>query len=324
MKISVALCTYNGAAFLEEQICSLFAQQRRPSEIILCDDCSSDATATIAAAMAVHAPVVLRVHVNHKRLGSTKNFEKAISLCSGDLIALCDQDDVWLPSKLAVADARFSADPELSALFSDAELVDSQLRVMGLSLWEAIEFTASDQAAVELGDDLSVFLDKSFVMGSTLIFRSRLRELVLPIPGGLRNFIHDRWIGVMAAATSKIRFIPERLVRYRQHGAQQLGAIADPGLRQRMRSALGQNRDVYAAELQGLRAVASRLADRAAGAVAVDFARELAERIAFLEARACMPKSRVGRIPVVAAQWRAGRYQRLAEGALSAFKDLIR
>ncbi|HEY2971172.1 MAG TPA: glycosyltransferase, partial [Pyrinomonadaceae bacterium] len=100
MKISVAMCTYNGAPYLREQLNSIAAQTRPPDELVVCDDVSADLTCEIVTSFAasVHFPV--RLYVNEQNLGSTKNFERAIGLCEGDIIARSDQDDVWLPEKL--------------------------------------------------------------------------------------------------------------------------------------------------------------------------------------------------------------------------------
>src|SRR5688572_14133745 len=99
-KFSVAMCTYNGARYLKEQLDSFTVQTRLPDELIVCDDGSSDETCQIVSTFAASAPFTVRLEVNQQTLGSTQNFAKAIQLCRGDLIALCDQDDVWLPGKL--------------------------------------------------------------------------------------------------------------------------------------------------------------------------------------------------------------------------------
>src|SRR5262249_18454629 len=100
-RLSVALCTYHGASYVDAQVASLTRQTRLPDELIVCDDLSTDDTVSILERFARAAPFPVRIHVNEQTLRSTKNFEQAISLCSGDVIFLCDQDDVWEPEKLA-------------------------------------------------------------------------------------------------------------------------------------------------------------------------------------------------------------------------------
>ena len=92
---SVAMCTYNGARFLGAQLASVAAQARAPDELVVCDDRSTDETARVVEEFAAAAPFRVRLHVNERNLGTTRNFERAVSLCEGDLIALSDQDDVW-------------------------------------------------------------------------------------------------------------------------------------------------------------------------------------------------------------------------------------
>ncbi len=135
MKISVAMCTYNGARYLREQLQSIAAQAEAPHELIVVDDGSNDESINIVATFADSVPFPVDVHVNAANLGSTKSFERVISLCSGDVIALCDQDDVWRPIKLARFAAEFARAPEVGLVFSDAEVVEQDLSPSGYSLW---------------------------------------------------------------------------------------------------------------------------------------------------------------------------------------------
>src|SRR5690242_1846918 len=100
LRISVAMCTFNGARFLPEQLESITAQTRLPDELVICDDRSADESLEIIRAFLDRPPFTVRLEINERNLGSTKNFEKAIGLCQGEIIALADQDDVWFPQKL--------------------------------------------------------------------------------------------------------------------------------------------------------------------------------------------------------------------------------
>jgi glycosyltransferase involved in cell wall biosynthesis len=100
--VSVALCTYNGARFLDEQLASLAAQTWRPLELVVCDDRSTDSTLAILAKFASTASFPVRIVQNGAWLGYKSNFKKAACLCQGELITFCDQDDIWLPTKLEV------------------------------------------------------------------------------------------------------------------------------------------------------------------------------------------------------------------------------
>src|SRR5215207_2518174 len=102
VRISIALCTYNGEQYLQQQLDSFVAQSRPPDELVVCDDRSTDRTVPIVEDFAKRAPFRVELVINETNLGSTRNFEKAIGLCTGDIIFLADQDDVWLPEKLRI------------------------------------------------------------------------------------------------------------------------------------------------------------------------------------------------------------------------------
>ncbi len=222
MKISVALCTYNGAEYLQQQLDSIAAQSRQPDELVVCDDRSTDASADIARKFAASAAFPVSVRVNDANLGSTSNFAGAIELCTGDIIVLSDQDDVWLPEKLARIEAEFDSHPKTGLVFSDAIITDAGLRPIGASLWREM-FRRYDREMFANGRAAEVLLQHNVVTGATLAFRSALREAILPIPK-LDDYIHDAWISLIAALSSETRSIPRPLIMYRQHSSQQLGA----------------------------------------------------------------------------------------------------
>src|SRR5262245_39471269 len=130
-KISIALCTYNGTKYLSSQLESYLAQTCPPDEVVVCDDCSQDETVSTLNEFAERAPFPVRIFVNERNLGSTKNFEKAISLCSGDIIFLSDQDDAWASNKIERIVEEFDRDSEVGMVFSNAELVDETMQPLG-------------------------------------------------------------------------------------------------------------------------------------------------------------------------------------------------
>lgn len=225
-KISVALCTYNGARFLSEQLESFLAQTRLPDELVIGDDCSTDETAALVEEFAETAPFPVRLEINPKNLGSTKNFERTILRCSGDLIFLSDQDDVWLPEKIERIEAEFEKKTETALVFSDAELVDENLRPLGENLWD-FTFPKEMRKIARNGNTLEVLIRQGTVTGATMAFRSGFRELFAPIPTDVPNLIHDEWISLVIASQSKIAFVEEPLIKYRQHAQQQLGAMRE-------------------------------------------------------------------------------------------------
>ena len=221
VKLSVAMCTYNGARYLSEQLESIAAQSRPPCELVICDDCSVDNTPEIVREFAAHVSFPVRLYINERNSGSTENFEQAISLCEGDMIALADQDDVWLSHKLARLEAVLATSPEIGIVFSDARIVNESLSPFGCSL---LQHTLNQRARrlIKRGRTFEALLERNFVTGATMAFRSNLRQFFMPIPN-LRWLIHDGWIALVAAAVSDIGFIEEALILYRQHAQQQIG-----------------------------------------------------------------------------------------------------
>jgi len=336
-KLSVALCTYNGAQFLGAQLESIANQTRLPDELVISDDCSTDSTVPIIRQFEARVSFPVRLYVNDRNIGSTPNFEHAISRCQGDVIALSDQDDVWLPTKLAKLERALDQDENIGMVFSDADLVDEGLHPLGRRLWE-FTFPQSDQDKFRDGRWVDVLMAYNVVTGATAAFRAGFRELVLPIPE-IPNTIHDGWIALLVGALSKLTFISEPLILYRQHGGQQRGV--DLKLHEKRGSVDRQITyrhvaEYYALEIERLRAIRERLSaveDRIRSGVSPwdKRAAELASRIADLDnvmthyrMRGQLATERFHRLAPVTRELLAGRYHRYSSGMLSALRDLVR
>lgn len=217
--VSVAMCTYNGEKYLGAQLESILAQTRLPDELVVCDDNSTDATVSMLEQFAASAPFPVRLYRNARRMGSTRNFEQAIRHCRGEFIALTDQDDVWHPEKLERLLGAF--EPGVGLVFSDARVVDKNLNCLGYRLWETAFFGRREQRRVERGEAFELLLRGNVVTGATMAFRAVHRDWVLPISP---NWVHDGWIAILIAAVSKLRFVRDPLIDYRQHAGNQIGA----------------------------------------------------------------------------------------------------
>jgi len=219
--ISIALCTYNGAKYLPAQLASLVQQSQLPFELVVCDDGSTDATLQILMDFATSSPFPVHLFFNETNHGSTKNFEKAIGLCTGEIIATCDQDDVWLPMKLERMAKVLASEPDVGLAFSDAILVDDELRDSGNSLWNCYHFPPGLQAKQTPSLNPNLLLRFNVVTGACMAFRRELVPKFMPIP---KEWIHDAWIAFIASVFSQVKLIPEPLILYRRHQAQQVGA----------------------------------------------------------------------------------------------------
>jgi glycosyltransferase involved in cell wall biosynthesis len=319
-KISVAMCTYNGAAHLREQLESITAQTRVPDELVVCDDRSTDDTVRIIESFAAHSPFPVRLRVNEQNLGSTKNFERAISLCEGDFIALADQDDVWLPEKLRRLEDALSGENTALA-FTDGEVVDERLRPLDESVWQTIRFGPEEQRLFREGNAFTVLLDHNVVTGAAMAFKAKFKELILPIPNDLIHdgipVLHDWWAALMISAVGDVSFCSESLFKYRQHSSQQMGVI-----RGNEDAAVGASmwrRNIFSTEIDYVRAIRERLSS--IPQVRVNVLSDLEARLTHLETRAAMPERRLRRIAPVLRELVARRYHLYSNGLASAAKD---
>lgn len=220
LKISIAMCTYNGERFLREQLESILNQTRLPDELIVCDDKSSDKTLEILKNFSSQCPFPVHLFINKRNLGSTKNFEKAINNCNGDVIILADQDDVWHKEKINLIEKEFQKDKDIGLVFSDAHVVDFELQYL-YNLWDFVGFDTKKKKIINTYEFTKAILERNFITGATMAFRSDLRKYVLPIS---EKWIHDAWISVILTSISKSRFIDTPLILYRQHSGNQIGA----------------------------------------------------------------------------------------------------
>lgn len=218
-RISVVMCTYNGDRYLETQLESIATQSRLPCELVVCDDHSTDGTLAILKRFQAGAPFPVHVIQNGLRLGSTRNFDQAIGLARGEYIALCDQDDRWLPAKLERLSDALMKEPFLGGVFSDANLIDGDGRPLAIRLFERHKFTAQKQRRF-LSCPTSTLLKHDVVTGATLMFRASIRRYCSPIPS---SWVHDGWLAWMIALHARFSLVPEPLIEYRIHSGQQLG-----------------------------------------------------------------------------------------------------
>jgi glycosyltransferase involved in cell wall biosynthesis len=302
MEISVAMCTYNGSKYLAEQLNSIREQTKLPYELIICDDASADATSQIVEAFALDAPFPVRFLRNQATLGSTKNFEKAISLCTGQAIALCDQDDIWLPNKLERLANVLDSEPEVGGVGSDAFLVNESSEAFPESLWERRNFTPRRQTAFDRNSAVEL-LQYNAATGATFAFRAEFVAQITPIPA---EWVHDAWVALLVATQSRVRLLPEKLISYRIHPAQQIGVRSrGPG-------------PPDALLVRRWTALAAKLA-----VLPVDpiISQLVQERLKFFETRSALKQKRLlGR--VIGASCTLPGYFRFARGWFSYLKDI--
>lgn len=209
--ISIALCTYNGSVFLREQLDSVMGQRYTHWELVVVDDCSTDSTRTILEDYA-ERDARISLHYNQQNLGYNKNFEKALSLCRSELIAICDQDDIWHPEKL---EKQVQLIGDHTLVYHDSEFVDADGQPMNRRISDKLNFYR--------GDSPDVFVFLNCVSGHSILMKKSVLQKSLPFPD---EFHYDQWLALNAACLGTVDFVPEALVKYRQHSSNNTDILA--------------------------------------------------------------------------------------------------
>ena len=209
---------------MREQLQSLANQTLQPFEVVVTDDCSTDETLSIVKEF--DKVLNIKVFVNESSLKVTKNFEKSVSLCSGDIILMCDQDDVWHSDKLAKISHYFQENPTQLAVFSDADLVNEQGYSLNRNFWSAVRFLEPQIRQFQKGEVVELLLAGNRTAGCMMAFRKELVEKIIPFPTHIPLMIHDNWITIVVAMLDSLGMIEEKLISYRQHSFQQIGTRA--------------------------------------------------------------------------------------------------
>lgn len=209
--ISIAMTSYNGEEFIQKQINSILHQEYQNFELIICDDCSKDNTRGI---LQQFEKCDNRIHVffNEKNLGFKKNFERAISLCKGEYIALADQDDVWEKNHLSV----------LLKNIGDSYLICGN----ALCFEEHGDVRTNKYSLFELDNNITVLNDNLDILkailfkgnpfqGSSMLISRKFLDVALPIPDCIP--FHDAWFALMACCCNSIKYVDVIVNNYRQH-----------------------------------------------------------------------------------------------------------
>jgi len=208
--VSVVLGTYNGEAYLHEQLRSILAQTWPALEIIAMDDGSRDRTVDILREYAGR-DARIRVVVNERNLGFVRNFEKGCRLAAGTYIALCDQDDYWFPEKITRMVGVIGGYP---MVYCDSDLCDEALQPLGRRISELVRYQSFDDCR-----QLCVF---SRMYGHATLITRDLFERASPF---LEEVPHDGWLAYHATLYGGVLYLPEVLVKYRQHAGNVFGVV---------------------------------------------------------------------------------------------------
>lgn len=206
-QISIALATYNGSKFLRKQLNSIYSQTRLPDEVVVCDDCSKDDTVSILEEY--NEKYGLKYYLNEKNHGVNYSFYRAISLCSCDYVALCDQDDIWLPNKVALTYSKLLEidDGTPCVVSSQCNHIDADDRII--------------KQYPDLPDSegyVNTLVGIGTSQGCTLMMNRKLVDIIIEYKDAPEaQFIYDAFISFTAAIVGKKYNLGTRLMLYRHH-----------------------------------------------------------------------------------------------------------
>jgi glycosyltransferase involved in cell wall biosynthesis len=317
-KTSVAIATYNGAKFLEEQLASIARQSVPVDEVVISDDCSTDESVRVSREAVARLGLSARILDNGARLGVASNFERAISACSGEIIFLADQDDVWYPNKVERILGAFAENPRLLAVFSDAVVVDELRRPLHDSLLWLSRLTQTERASIRAGRTFVVLMTRNVATGATMALRSSAVSSALPVPSG---WYHDEWLALYLSSVGEVGLIDEPLIEYRQHLSNTIGAPRQLGFLEKLVSLTKLSRD----ERRQAADRARRLAERFASSPELPphLRAHALEKREHLRVRAELPKCKLRRLPAVARELANGHYFKYSHGIRAVARDLL-
>lgn len=221
MKISVALSTYNGTSYIKKQLDSILNQKGFTiDEIVICDDNSTDSTVEILNAYKQIYPAIFSIHRNEFNIGSTKNFEKTITLCTGDYIFLADQDDIWKENKVQKIIDVFDKNPDAEGVFSNADIIDSNDNLIpNITIWDSVFFLEKElPKPIDFFDVISK--NGNVATGATLCIKKSVKNFIFPFTN---DVLHDEKIANVLALRKSLFYSTENLISYRIHDKQQVG-----------------------------------------------------------------------------------------------------
>lgn len=322
------MCTYNGERHLQAQLDSVVQQSQLPNELVVADDGSSDATLAILERFAETAPFPVHFTGDRSNVGVTHNFERALRACTGDIVVLSDQDDIWHRDRIATLVQALRDQPSAGYAFSDADVFDGAGPPVADTLWQRIGFNAARRREYRDGNQTLALLNGgNFTYGMAMAIRSDCLPWILPIDSVSPSCTHDTWSALVLSAAGRPGIAIDRtLVQYRQHAAQVVGAgEASPGAwRSFVRSMRGERRydpllpDALEAVARRVVALTGDLADtRQARRLLTDKAVHLRNR------RRADASGLFTRARLIAVELASGRYHRFSASWKTALRDLI-
>lgn len=216
--IDILLATYNGEKYIEEQIESILNQTYKNINLIISDDCSTDNTRKILTEY-TQKDKRITVYFQNENQGYIKNFEFLLKQVKNPYYMLSDQDDVWLPEKVEKS-IKTLKEKNVDFVFGDLEVVDQNLNTIYSSFGDFMLLNRKIKRCI---NSYKLNYLYNCVTGCTILGKSSFIKEILPIPSKSKYVVHDYWMGLIMSLKGKIAYIPEKYIKYRQHGNNQIG-----------------------------------------------------------------------------------------------------
>lgn len=226
----VVVCTYNGSAYVVQQLSSIVEQTTTVNKISIYDDRSSDDTVSrienFVSGLPLNKQRLFTIEINQKNLGYAQNFINAIGKATQDILFLCDQDDIWEPNKVEVLLALFSENgPDM--VFSDGLLIDHAGRQLGQRSILA-SYGLSEQDILSFRNRaFERLMKRNYVPGAAAAIRRQAAQAAVPLPCDMP---HDYWLAIWSSLHKGLVAVPETLYRYRQHQHNVIGGMGSNNL----------------------------------------------------------------------------------------------
>ena len=217
-KIDILMATYNGEKYLKEQIESILNQTYKNIRLIISDDASKDSTPQILEEYRKKDSRI-EIYLNKENRGVVKNIEFLLEKVEDEFYMLADQDDVWLPLKVEKSIETLKKQ-NADLVFGDLEVVDEKLETLYPSFGD---FMLLNRKINKYIDSYKVNYLYNCVTGCTVLSKKEFIKKIIPIPTESKYLIHDHWIGLIVALNGKLTYMPEKYIKYRQHGNNQVG-----------------------------------------------------------------------------------------------------
>lgn len=216
--IDILLATYNGEKYIKEQIESILNQTYKNIKLIISDDCSKDSTSKILKEYEKKDDRI-KLYIQQENLGVVKNIEFLLKKVENKYYMLSDQDDVWLPQKVEKSLEKLKQE-NADLVFGDLEVVDKDLKTIYPSFGDFMLLNKKINKYIN-SNKLNYLYN--CVTGCTILAKKETIEKIIPLPQKSKYLIHDHWIGLMVSIYGKVAYIPEKYIKYRQHGNNQVG-----------------------------------------------------------------------------------------------------